>query len=261
MTALVYGVPKLARGGSSDDQPTDEVKADQKEFFRLLYHLLVDAERGPRLPTLIVALGRRAGAERWGLGASRWVSNDHLPPPHPPPYPSLSASPPPPFTLSPNPLSPPASSASYAAGLESRRNSEQRCHSASSPMARAAEGEQRQAAQEAAVGLVLPGHGAVALPAVAAQQVEAAVVAHAAVGVDRHVVGILLPAPGRRAPPKQPATPGAGGRRQRAWPAGQLGVRGVGQGGGCRAAGGPSGRRDSWDSSCLSEESMSVPGC
>ena len=38
-------------------QPTDEVKADQKEFFRLLYHLLVDAERGPRLPTLIVALG------------------------------------------------------------------------------------------------------------------------------------------------------------------------------------------------------------
>ncbi len=33
------------------------MKADQKEFFRLLYHLLVDAERGPRLPTLIVALG------------------------------------------------------------------------------------------------------------------------------------------------------------------------------------------------------------
>jgi lysyl-tRNA synthetase class 1 len=57
VTALVYGVPKLARGMSLDDAPTDEVKADQKEFFRLLYHLLVDAERGPRLPTLIVALG------------------------------------------------------------------------------------------------------------------------------------------------------------------------------------------------------------
>ena len=57
MTSLVYGVPKLARGMSLDDKPTDEVKADQKEFFRLLYHLLVDAERGPRLPTLIVALG------------------------------------------------------------------------------------------------------------------------------------------------------------------------------------------------------------
>ena len=57
VTSLVYGVPKLARGMALDDAPTDEVKADQKEFFRLLYHLLVDAERGPRLPTLIVALG------------------------------------------------------------------------------------------------------------------------------------------------------------------------------------------------------------
>jgi lysyl-tRNA synthetase class 1 len=33
------------------------VKADQKQFFRLLYNLLVDADRGPRLPTLFVALG------------------------------------------------------------------------------------------------------------------------------------------------------------------------------------------------------------
>lgn len=57
ITSLVYGVPKLARGMPLDEKPTDEVKADQKEFFRLLYHLLVDAERGPRLPTLIVALG------------------------------------------------------------------------------------------------------------------------------------------------------------------------------------------------------------
>ena len=57
VTALVYGVPKLARGLASTTPPTDEVKADQKEFFRLLYHLLVDAERGPRLPTLILALG------------------------------------------------------------------------------------------------------------------------------------------------------------------------------------------------------------
>ena len=57
VTSLVYGVPKLARGMSLDDKPTDEVKADQKEFFRLLYHLLVDADRGPRLPTLVVALG------------------------------------------------------------------------------------------------------------------------------------------------------------------------------------------------------------
>ncbi len=57
VTALVYGVPKLARGLALDDKPTDEVKADQKEFFGLLYRLLVDADRGPRLPTLIVSLG------------------------------------------------------------------------------------------------------------------------------------------------------------------------------------------------------------
>ncbi len=57
ITSLVYGVPKLARGLGLDDPPTDEVKADQKDFFRLLYQLLVDAERGPRLPTLFLALG------------------------------------------------------------------------------------------------------------------------------------------------------------------------------------------------------------
>jgi lysyl-tRNA synthetase class 1 len=56
-TALVYGVPKLARGLGLDDPPTEEVKADQKAFFRLLYNLLVGADRGPRLPTLFVALG------------------------------------------------------------------------------------------------------------------------------------------------------------------------------------------------------------
>lgn len=57
VTSLVYGVPKLALGMELDDDPTDEVKADQKVFFTLLYNLLVSADRGPRLPTLIVALG------------------------------------------------------------------------------------------------------------------------------------------------------------------------------------------------------------
>jgi lysyl-tRNA synthetase class 1 len=56
-TGLIYGVPKLARGLGLDDAPTDQVKQDQKEFFRLLYNLLVDADRGPRLPTLFLALG------------------------------------------------------------------------------------------------------------------------------------------------------------------------------------------------------------
>ncbi|MEZ0579895.1 lysine--tRNA ligase [Nocardioides sp. MH1] len=57
LTTLIYGVPKLGRGLELDDAPTDEVKADQKAFFRLLYNLLVGADRGPRLPTLFAALG------------------------------------------------------------------------------------------------------------------------------------------------------------------------------------------------------------
>jgi lysyl-tRNA synthetase class 1 len=57
VTSVVYGVPKVARGLGFADAPTDQVKADQKDFFRLLYRLLVDADRGPRLPTLVVALG------------------------------------------------------------------------------------------------------------------------------------------------------------------------------------------------------------
>jgi lysyl-tRNA synthetase, class I len=57
ITTLIYGVPKLGRGLGLDDPPTDEVKADQKAFFGLLYNLLVDADRGPRLPTLFMSLG------------------------------------------------------------------------------------------------------------------------------------------------------------------------------------------------------------
>lgn len=57
LTSLVYGVPKLARGLSLDSGPTPEVAADQKVFFTLLYQLLVGKERGPRLPTLFLALG------------------------------------------------------------------------------------------------------------------------------------------------------------------------------------------------------------
>jgi lysyl-tRNA synthetase class 1 len=57
VTSVVYGVPKVARGLGFEDAPTDQVKADQKDFFRLLYHLLVSADRGPRLPTLVLALG------------------------------------------------------------------------------------------------------------------------------------------------------------------------------------------------------------
>jgi lysyl-tRNA synthetase class 1 len=65
-TTLIYGVPKLGRGLGLDDPPTDEVKADQKLFFKLLYNLLVDADRGPRLPTLFMALGSERVRELLG---------------------------------------------------------------------------------------------------------------------------------------------------------------------------------------------------
>ncbi|RKT53813.1 lysine--tRNA ligase [Saccharothrix australiensis] len=57
LTRLVYGIPKLRAGLALEDKPTPEVAQAQKDFFRLMYHLLVDAERGPRLPTLLLSIG------------------------------------------------------------------------------------------------------------------------------------------------------------------------------------------------------------
>ncbi len=57
LTALVYAVPKTLHGLSADAEPSAEVKAAQREFFRAVYRLLVDAETGPRLPTLLLSIG------------------------------------------------------------------------------------------------------------------------------------------------------------------------------------------------------------
>jgi lysyl-tRNA synthetase class 1 len=58
LTRLVYGVPKLVHGLDLDDPPDEATKESQKRFFRLLYTLLISRERGPRLPTLLMALGQ-----------------------------------------------------------------------------------------------------------------------------------------------------------------------------------------------------------
>ena len=42
-----------------DAKPTPELKAAQRAFFALLYRLLVGRDTGPRLPTLLLAVGRR----------------------------------------------------------------------------------------------------------------------------------------------------------------------------------------------------------
>lgn len=57
LTTLVYGVPKQQAGLPMDTAPTPELKAAQRALFSLLYVLLVGKETGPRLPTLLLALG------------------------------------------------------------------------------------------------------------------------------------------------------------------------------------------------------------
>lgn len=57
LTRLVYGVPKRRLGLPMDTAPTPELKAAQREFFILLYRLLIGRDTGPRLPTLLLAAG------------------------------------------------------------------------------------------------------------------------------------------------------------------------------------------------------------
>jgi lysyl-tRNA synthetase class 1 len=55
---LAYGVPKLAAGLPLDSPPSPELKVDQRTFFKLLYQLLLSSDTGPRIPTLLMALGQ-----------------------------------------------------------------------------------------------------------------------------------------------------------------------------------------------------------
>ncbi|MFI1111298.1 lysine--tRNA ligase [Streptomyces physcomitrii] len=57
LTTLVYGVPKQRAGLAPDAKPTPELKVAQRAFFALLYRLLVGRDTGPRLPTLLLAVG------------------------------------------------------------------------------------------------------------------------------------------------------------------------------------------------------------
>jgi lysyl-tRNA synthetase, class I len=57
LTALVYAVPKIRLGLPLDVAPTAELKVAQRSFFALVYRLLVGRDTGPRLPTLLLAVG------------------------------------------------------------------------------------------------------------------------------------------------------------------------------------------------------------
>jgi lysyl-tRNA synthetase, class I len=58
LTTLLYGIPKLLRGLPLDAPATPELKAAQRAWFILLYRLLIGKDTGPRLPTLLLALGQ-----------------------------------------------------------------------------------------------------------------------------------------------------------------------------------------------------------
>src|SRR6478735_5360647 len=58
LTHLVYGVPKIQRGIDPEAKVKDpELSAAQRAFFVLVYRLLVSKDTGPRLPTLLLAVG------------------------------------------------------------------------------------------------------------------------------------------------------------------------------------------------------------
>ncbi|MGW8380993.1 lysine--tRNA ligase [Streptomyces sp. ODS28] len=57
LTQLVYGVPKVRAGLAPEAKPTPELKVQQRAFFALIYKLLVGGDTGPRLPTLLLAVG------------------------------------------------------------------------------------------------------------------------------------------------------------------------------------------------------------
>lgn len=58
LTGLLYGIPKTQLGLPHDVKPTPELKKIQRAWFATLYQLLTMRETGPRLPTLLLALGR-----------------------------------------------------------------------------------------------------------------------------------------------------------------------------------------------------------
>lgn len=57
LASLVYGVPKIQAGLPLHAPASPELKTAQRELFVLLYELLVGRDTGPRLPTLLLALG------------------------------------------------------------------------------------------------------------------------------------------------------------------------------------------------------------
>ncbi|GAB3079386.1 lysine--tRNA ligase [Intrasporangium mesophilum] len=70
LTHLVYAVPKIQRGLDPEAKVKDpELSAAQRAFFALVYQLLVGKDTGPRLPTLLLAVGKAKVEQLVGLSA------------------------------------------------------------------------------------------------------------------------------------------------------------------------------------------------
>ncbi len=58
LTTTLYGIPKIQMGMPISAPPTGELKVAQRTWFILLYQLLTGKDTGPRLPTLLLAVGQ-----------------------------------------------------------------------------------------------------------------------------------------------------------------------------------------------------------
>lgn len=58
LTHLVYSIPKMVRGLPPETAPNDELKQAQRSFFIALYTLICGNDTGPRIPTLLLSLGK-----------------------------------------------------------------------------------------------------------------------------------------------------------------------------------------------------------
>jgi lysyl-tRNA synthetase class 1 len=58
LTDLMYRIPKIVRGLPVDTAPNDELKRAQRSFFIAIYTLICGSDTGPRIPTLLLSIGK-----------------------------------------------------------------------------------------------------------------------------------------------------------------------------------------------------------
>lgn len=58
LTELMYRIPKVVRGYAPETPANDEIKQAQRSFFVALYTLICGKDTGPRIPTLLLSLGK-----------------------------------------------------------------------------------------------------------------------------------------------------------------------------------------------------------